>query len=496
MPTASTYRYENEADARSVAETRRASWSGGSEVGQRSAEHDGRGFADARAPFDRDFASSRHRNRYLRGIHQDTLVTGLQDQGVRRGVVVRRDAAQPDRVSALRVGRPQAPNLSDRRQNTGARLRSAAAGHTRRNCQHERPPAGGLHRRPTAGGGIVRRQFAPFTTHLAFREPGAALMRGRPSAPLLRQASEAGADRWACSYSRPSRPAGSARESPLIACAVMARIRRCPPVPRSRRRISAVASNPSISGICTSISTRSKVSRASASIASRPLATAVTSWPRLTSRPTATRWLTTLSSATSTLRRRTGGLATAIRSPATAVSSAASSASGEMKCAADVGLALEPDASTHQRDERRGNREAQARPPESARGRSVCLAEGFEDAGLLLDRYADARVGHREVQRRAVAGDILANRHHDVTAFGELERIPDEIRDDLLEPDGIAGDGLGNVRGDVRDELEALAIALGPPAASRRCRSRRPAQTGSTRAPASATRSSRSRECR
>ena len=41
--------------------------------------------------------------------------------------------------------------------------------------------------------------------------------------------------------------------SPAMAWAVIAMIRMCPPVACSRRRISAVASNPSIFGICTSI---------------------------------------------------------------------------------------------------------------------------------------------------------------------------------------------------------------------------------------------------
>ena len=71
--------------------------------------------------------------------------------------------------------------------------------------------------------------------------------------------------------------------------------------------MAAVASKPPISGICTSISTRSKVSRSSAASASRPLLATVTAWPRLREQlRRATRWLTTLSSASSTFTRRTG----------------------------------------------------------------------------------------------------------------------------------------------------------------------------------------------
>ena len=47
--------------------------------------------------------------------------------------------------------------------------------------------------------------------------------------------------------------------SPFIACAVIATMRMWPPVDALARRMAAVASSPPISGICTSISTTSKV---------------------------------------------------------------------------------------------------------------------------------------------------------------------------------------------------------------------------------------------
>ena len=95
-----------------------------------------------------------------------------------------------------------------------------------------------------------------------------------------RRASE---DRAASTGSRPCRWRCSA-------CVAQAQaFRTCPPLSRSRARIAAVASNPPISGICTSISTRSNVSLARASNASRPLFTTVTWWPRRDSKPSATR---------------------------------------------------------------------------------------------------------------------------------------------------------------------------------------------------------------
>ena len=73
--------------------------------------------------------------------------------------------------------------------------------------------------------------------------------------------------------------------SPVMACAVIAMIRVWPPSIASRSRIAAVASRPPISGICTSISTRSKRSRATISRASRPLFATVTEWPAAGQQP-------------------------------------------------------------------------------------------------------------------------------------------------------------------------------------------------------------------
>ena len=64
--------------------------------------------------------------------------------------------------------------------------------------------------------------------------------------------------------------------SPFMAWAVMAMIGVWTPVADSRARIAAVASNPSISGICTSIRTASNDCPSRAASASRPLPTTTT----------------------------------------------------------------------------------------------------------------------------------------------------------------------------------------------------------------------------
>ena len=83
------------------------------------------------------------------------------------------------------------------------------------------------------------------------------------------------------------------------------------PWARSAARIARLAAYPSISGIWQSMNTTSYGSRAIASTASRPLATASTRHPAVSSIRITTRWLTALSSATSTRSRRPGAPAAA-----------------------------------------------------------------------------------------------------------------------------------------------------------------------------------------
>ena len=75
-------------------------------------------------------------------------------------------------------------------------------------------------------------------------------------------------------------PAATQRSrSSIMAWAVIAMMGRWAPVPSSRARILAVASNPSISGIWQSMRTASKRSRATSCSASRPLPAMVTRAP-------------------------------------------------------------------------------------------------------------------------------------------------------------------------------------------------------------------------
>ena len=87
-----------------------------------------------------------------------------------------------------------------------------------------------------------------------------------------------------------------------MACAVIAMMGVCPPLSRSISRIRRVAFKPSISGICTSMKTRSNFPFVTASTASRPFSACDKVCPCFAKIPVATARFTTLSSA-SKMRR-------------------------------------------------------------------------------------------------------------------------------------------------------------------------------------------------
>ena len=85
--------------------------------------------------------------------------------------------------------------------------------------------------------------------------------------------------------------------------------------------------------------------------------------------------------------------------------------------------------------------------------RPFALAELLEDRVVLLRRDADARVRHDE--RPLVAAALLGAHLHSA-GLGELQRVPDEIREDLIQLVRVADDGLEPGRGAGR-QLEAFA---------------------------------------
>ena len=257
--------------------------------------------------------------------------------------------------------------------------------------------------------------------------------------------------------------------------------RRC----RARRaRMAAVASKPSISGICTSMKIASNGSR---SPAPRP--------PRGRCRPTvdamaracragatASRWLTALSSASST---RSGSA----RWPA----STALGRRGTRVAAGRPARLRRPAATRCRERERAAAADARSstpiRPPisatscaEIARPRPVppylrvvepsACANASKIAACLLGRDADAGVGHREAQLPTSAAAPIGSRASTSTVTSprsvNLTALPTRFSEHLAQPLGVADDASGTSGGDARRAAPGPSRARAQPSSCER----------------------------
>src|SRR6185312_1378288 len=98
------------------------------------------------------------------------------------------------------------------------------------------------------------------------------------------------------------------------------------------------------------------------------------------------------------------------------------------------------------------DRQPEAGAAELARARRIDLAERLEDPLVVLGGDADAGIAHRELY--AAGGRARRDRH--ATALGELERVRDEILEDLAEPKRVGLDRLGQAGRCDEAELEPL----------------------------------------
>src|SRR6185312_14237326 len=103
------------------------------------------------------------------------------------------------------------------------------------------------------------------------------------------------------------------------------------------------------------------------------------------------------------------------------------------------GFRTHSDLAAHQFDQLLADGQPQAGAAVAARDRGVGLREWLEQSSGLFGRQADARVAYREQQfvvRGAVAA--AADPHRDATALGELDRVPDQVGEDLPHAHGVA----------------------------------------------------------
>ena len=106
----------------------------------------------------------------------------------------------------------------------------------------------------------------------------------------------------------------------------------------------------------------------------------------------------------------------------------------EREHAAFVGDAHDVDRASEEPRDLATDGEAETRAAVLSTGRPVRLLEGLEDELLLLRRDADARVADGERDHaRALLLRRLLHRHRDAALGGELERVRQEVLQDLLE---------------------------------------------------------------
>ena len=101
--------------------------------------------------------------------------------------------------------------------------------------------------------------------------------------------------------------------------------------------------------------------------------------------------------------------------------------------------ALDADVSAHQAQQAAADRQPEAGAAVLARGRAVGLRKVFEDPGLRFRCDADAAVYDADFDRTLGWGLFAQRDPHDHFAvFGELERIADQVGDDLAQPERVA----------------------------------------------------------
>ncbi len=79
---------------------------------------------------------------------------------------------------------------------------------------------------------------------------------------------------------------------------------------------------------------------------------------------------------------------------------------------------------------------------------------------LTVERDADAGVGHRHVQQDDIVRNRLFSRDakNDFAVLGELDRVPDQVDDDLAQASGVAPDHGRQERVDVDDQFQPLLM--------------------------------------
>ena len=110
-----------------------------------------------------------------------------------------------------------------------------------------------------------------------------------------------------------------------------------------------------------------------------------------------------------------------------------------------TGCAGKADGSPHLFHQLLADGQSQSRAPELSGRGFIRLAKGFKQAGLAFWRNADARVTHLHPNGLLVRVRVQIDQFdNDFALLGELNGVPNQIRQDLFDAPGITSDLCGH----------------------------------------------------
>src|SRR6266700_3028746 len=90
---------------------------------------------------------------------------------------------------------------------------------------------------------------------------------------------------------------------------------------------------------------------------------------------------------------------------------------------------------------------------------AIGLCKCLKNERVFLDRYADSRIGHAEMQTELTVGAGIHLHLEDDFSLGcELDGVSHEVHEHLAKPPGIANNLLRYLRVDVEGEFESLLM--------------------------------------
>ena len=117
--------------------------------------------------------------------------------------------------------------------------------------------------------------------------------------------------------------------------------------------------------------------------------------------------------------------------------------------------AFNPQCAAHQLGQPLADRKTEAGAPVLACGRRVELAELLEQPMCPVSRDTDAGVTHGEMDLVGIVAEL--DRHHHLPSLGELDRVAEQVHEDLAEAGDITVQSDGNRWVDQEGEFEPLA---------------------------------------